>query len=43
MSHDTQVTIPSVDLVQAIAVAKVQAVENSIALCFRLKQVQLHA
>jgi len=34
----TEVTIPSVDLVQAIAVAKVQAVENSIALCFRLKQ-----
>jgi len=33
-----QVTIPSVELVQAIAVAKVQAVETSIALCFRLKQ-----
>eukprot|EP00656_Telonema_subtile_P015135 TRINITY_DN17885_c0_g1_i1.p1 TRINITY_DN17885_c0_g1~~TRINITY_DN17885_c0_g1_i1.p1 ORF type:complete len:473 (+),score=142.25 TRINITY_DN17885_c0_g1_i1:202-1620(+) len=30
--------IPDKDLVEAIAVAKVQAVENAIALCFRLKQ-----
>merc|ERR1712039_668572 len=31
-------TIPPAELVQAIAVAKVKAVETSIDLCFRLKQ-----
>jgi hypothetical protein len=30
--------LPSTELVQAIAVAKVRAVETSIALCFKLKQ-----
>eukprot|EP00658_Telonema_sp_P-2_P051407 TRINITY_DN3946_c0_g1_i2.p1 TRINITY_DN3946_c0_g1~~TRINITY_DN3946_c0_g1_i2.p1 ORF type:complete len:176 (+),score=51.67 TRINITY_DN3946_c0_g1_i2:314-841(+) len=30
--------IPDTDLVQAIAVSKVQAVETAISLCFRLKQ-----
>eukprot|EP00937_MAST-01D_sp_MAST-1D-sp2_P005395 g5395.t1 len=33
-----QGSIPSAQLIEAIAVAKVKAVETSIALCFRLKQ-----